>query len=113
MRIPFEEPEFLKKSVDFAGDAWRRRFKAVKEHRNCELMVMPEKLGPAPENADPYERENLWQLDSALSFGAEKLHFIALWDRKSGDGRGGTGHMFETVRARSGQTHLIDITTVW
>ena len=113
VRLSFAEPEFLEKSVNFAGDAWRRRFKEVKEHRNCKLIIMPEELGPAPRKANPYERSNLWQLYSALVWGADKVNFIALWDRKSGDGPGGTRHMYETVRQRSGETDILDTTTLW
>ncbi len=113
LRIPFAEPEFLDKSVNFAGDAWRERFNDVKEHKNSKLIIMPEELGPLPKGTNPYERVNLWQLYSALIWGAEKVNFIALWNRKSGDGRGGTKHMYETVKKRSGETHIIDTTTLW
>lgn len=113
VRIPFEEPEFLDKSVNFAGDAWRERFNLMKENKNCKLIIMPAELGVAPKSAHPFERNNLWMLYSALIWGAEKVNFIALWNRKAGDGRGGTKHMFETVKKRSGETHIIDTTTLW
>lgn len=113
VRIPFEEPEFLEKSVNFAGDSWRERFNAVTEHEKSKLIIMPEELGPTPKNGNPYERNNRWQLYSALIWGAEKVNFIGLWNRKPGDGRGGTMHMFETVKKRSGETHIIDTTTLW
>jgi hypothetical protein len=74
---------------------------------------MPEELGPVPKNVNPYERNNHWQLYSALTWGVDKINFIALWDRLDGDGQGGTKHMFETVKRRSGQTHIIDIKTLW
>lgn len=113
VRIPFEEPQFLENSVNFAGEAWRQRFNAVKEHGNTKLIIMPEELGPSPSNANPYERNNLWQLYSALIWGPDKVNFVALWDGKAGDGRGGTEHMYETVKKRSGQTHIIQTTSLW
>jgi hypothetical protein len=113
LRIPFNEPEFLEKSVNFAGEKWLERFNDVKENKNCKLIIMPEELGPGPRNSNPYERNNLWMLYSALIWGAEKINFIALWNCKSGDGRGGTKHMYETVKKRSGETHIIDTTNLW
>ncbi|NJD54961.1 MAG: tetratricopeptide repeat protein, partial [Nitrospirae bacterium] len=62
IRIPFDEPIFLKNSVTFAGRNWRDRYFAVKSNKLTNLLVMPEELGPTPEDANPYERSNLWQL---------------------------------------------------
>jgi hypothetical protein len=69
---------------------------------------MPEELGPTPEKANPYERNNLWQLYTALSMGPEKVRFICLWDRKGGDGPGGTKHMHDSVEKRSGLVYVLD-----
>lgn len=113
LRIPFEEAQFLQNSVNFAGESWRERYEAVKEHAKSRLYVAPQELGPIPKTADPYERNNLWLLYSALSWGSEKLHFIALWDGKGGDGKGGTEHMLRTVEKRSGQTHVIKTSSLW
>jgi tetratricopeptide (TPR) repeat protein len=113
MRIPFEEPEFLDNSVNFAGGSWRERYNAVKGHKNCTLFVMPEELGFTPKTGNPYERNNRWLLYSALSCGSVKIRFIALWDCKPGDGQGGTQHMYETVKIRSGETSIIDTNTLW
>ena len=70
--------------------------------------MMPEELGPTPANVNPYERNNLWMLYTALSMGPEKVRFICLWDGKGGDGPGGTKHMYEEVKNRSGQAYIID-----
>lgn len=113
VRIPFPEGEFLEKSVTFAGEQWRERFRAMKEHPNTELLVMPEELGPTPVDANSYERNNLWQLCYALSWGAEKVRFIALWDGRGGDGRGGTKHMCESVKRLSGEVHIIETGSLW
>lgn len=107
--IPFPEEEFLEKSVDFAGDCWRGRYFDMKKHPNTELHVMPEEIGASFDNRNPYERNNLWQLSTALSYGSQKVHIISLWDGRSGDGPGGTKHMCDSVRNRSGEIHIIDI----
>jgi len=113
INIPFPEAKFLEKSVTFAGDAWRMRFNQVKMHGNCNLLVMPDELGPTPGNKDSYERNNNWLLYTALSWGLDKVSCIALWNGRQGDGRGGTNHMIETVKRYSGETHIIDTTTLW
>ena len=41
---------------------------------------MPDELGPTAEGADPYERNNLWMLEAASQFGADKVGFICLWN---------------------------------
>jgi hypothetical protein len=108
IRIPFDEPTFLKNSVTFAGGNWRDRYYAVKKNKLTTLFVMPEELGPTPENANPYERNNLWLLYTALSMEPKKVRFICLWDGKGGDGPGGTKHMYDSVKKRSGLVYVLD-----
>ena len=73
---------------------------------------MPQVLGPTPKNVDPYERNNLWLLNTALSRGPDKVRFICLWDGKGGDGAGGTKHMYDEVLKRSGKVFVIDTKTL-
>jgi hypothetical protein len=109
--IPFEEPIFLEKSVDFAGGVWRARYFAAKA--GATLHVAPRELGPLQDGDDPYERENRWMLDQGSRFGAGKLDFVCLWNGEGGDGPGGTKHMMEEVRRRGGTTHWLDTTKLW
>ena len=90
IRIPFEEPTFLHKSVNFAGESWQNRFYKVKNNPNTKLYVMPHEIGQTPEGVDAYARNNLWMLYTALSYTPEKVSFICLWNGKEGDGPGGT-----------------------
>jgi tetratricopeptide (TPR) repeat protein len=108
VRIPFDEPMFLKKSVTFAGERWRERFDEIKGHDNTTLYIALTELGATPKDVNPYERNNLWQLYTALAWGAEKIRFVCLWNRKGGDGAGGTQHMFQAVEQRSGHSYVID-----
>ena len=108
VRIPFEEPTFLINSVTFAGGNWRDRYFAVMSNPLTSLFVMTVELGPTPEKANPYERNNLWLLYTALSMGPEKVRFICLWDGKGGDGPGGTKHLHDEVLKRSGKVYVID-----
>ena len=113
VRLAFDEPTFLQKSVSFAPGNWTERYFKVKSHPNTTTWVMPEALGPSPAAANPFARLNLWQLYTALGWGPEKVRLICLWNRKGGDGPGGTQHMFETVQKYSGRVYVIDTTTLW
>jgi hypothetical protein len=109
--IPFDEPTFLEKSVDFADRDWRARYFAAREP--AVLHIAPSELGPIRDAEDPYERNNRWMLDSALRFGADKVDFVCLWNGESGDGPGGTRHMVDEVRNRGGRTRWLDTTKLW
>ncbi len=109
--IPFEEPTFLEKSVDFADTDWRARFFAAKA--SGVLHVAPRELGPTAAGEDPYERNNRWMLEAALRLGADKVDFICLWNGEGGDGPGGTRHMMEEVRKQGGRATWLDTTKLW
>jgi hypothetical protein len=109
--VPFEEPAFLEKSVDFADSEWRARFFAAKARGV--LHVAPSELGPPQEGEDPYERNNRWMLGAALRFGADKVDFVSLWNGEGGDGPGGTRHMMEEVRNKGGRTIWLDTRRLW
>jgi hypothetical protein len=113
LRIPFDEPTFLRKSVGFVPGNWIDRFYQVRAHPNTKMFVMPEELGPLPAGADPYARDNLWQLYTALSWGPDRVRFVCLWNRKGGDGPGGTMHMYDTVQKYSGRVYVLDTTKLW
>lgn len=111
--IPFDEPNFLKESVTFAGAEWRDRYYAVTKNPLTKLLVMPDELGPPPKNANAFERNNKWQLYSALAWGFDKVNFICLWNGKGGDGPGGTRHMIDEVQKHSGRVYILDTTVLW
>jgi hypothetical protein len=109
--IPFDEPTFLANSVDFADANWRERFFAAKSHAT--LHVMSDECDALAPGEDPYERNNLWMLESAARFGAEKIDFICLWNGQGGDGPGGTQHLIEEVRRRAGRTYWLNTRQLW
>ena len=113
VRLPFDEPTFLQKSVAFAGDSWVDRFYKMKANDKTRVYLMPEELGPLPKNADAYARNNRWQLYTALSWGPDKVRFICLWNRQGGDGPGGTKHMYDTVQKYAGRVYVLDTTKLW
>jgi len=108
---PFDEPEFMRRSVIRCGEHWRPRYLAAAQGVGQAILSAPRELGDPPpfaEDGYPYERCNHWLLDTALAWGVERVHFVCLWNGGGGDGPGGTAHMYEEVAKRSGQVHWID-----
>lgn len=117
LHLPLTEETFVRDSVDFAKDSsivpdhWRDRFLAVRHHRAVRTKVMPARRDPGqPHNV--YERCNLWMLERALSFGADRLRFICVWNGEGGDGPGGTADMRRAVEDRGGAQCWIDTRTL-
>jgi tetratricopeptide (TPR) repeat protein len=113
VRIPFDEPSFVQRSVAFADERWVERYYNMKANEKTRLYMMPDELGPGPKGGNPYARNNLWLLYTALSQGPHKVRFICLWNRKGGDGPGGTQDMYETVKKYSGRVYVLDTTKLW
>jgi len=109
---PFDEPEFIQKSVVCHSETWRPRYLAAKAKLTTEIRSAPRELGLLPAGSDPYERCNVWLFETALSYGADKLQFVCLWDGGGGDGPGGTAHMYQEVNRRTGQVTWIDTRTL-
>jgi hypothetical protein len=112
MYLPFDAETFAKESVDFAGGDWHSRFE--KTRLACRrVREMPKERGPVEPGQDAYEQNNLWMLETASRFGAEKVDFICLWNGQGGDGPGGTQHLMQEVSLRHGRTHWLDTTRLW
>ena len=105
---PFDEPEFIQRSVVCRGEAWRDRYLVAKATLTTGIRSAPDQLGPPPKGVDPFERCNLWLLYTALAYGIDKVWFICVWNGGGGDGFGGTAHMYEEVKRRTGQVAWID-----
>ena len=112
--LPFDEPTFIDRSISNAPDGarWLERFYAAKAALVELIRVMPAELGPLPRGVDPYERCNLWLLYSALAWGPDKVRFVCLWNGGGGDGPGGTQHMYQEVKRRTGRVKWIDTRTL-
>jgi hypothetical protein len=112
--LPLAESEFVARSllpvVD--GAAWLARYRAVVARLAEAPREAPQVLGPLAAGEDAFVRANLWLLDSALAFGAERLRCICLWDGGGGDGPGGTRHLVEAVGAAGGTVIQIDARTL-
>lgn len=105
---PFDEPDFIQKSVVCHSEAWRSRYLAASTKLAFEIRSASHALGPIPDDGDPYERCNLWLLYTALAHGIQKVQFICLWNGGGSDGPGGTAHMYHEVQRRTGHVTRID-----
>jgi len=115
VQLPFDEPEFIRRSIEpsaAGARSWTDRFYAVKAKLTSPPRVMTDELGPLPHGIDPFERCNLWLLYTALAFGVSKARFICLWNGGGGDGPGGTAHMYNEVKARTGRVTWLDTRTL-
>ncbi len=112
--LPFDEATFVDASVraSIDGDAWCMRYYQVQAGLRTPPHVMPDDLGPLPRGANAYERCNLWLLHTALAWGVSKVNFICLWNGGGGDGPGGTAHMYNEVKRRTGRVNWIDTRTL-
>lgn len=112
--MPLIEPEFIAASLLPVqdGDGWLARFRAVAGRLGGPPRAAPHVLGPLAEGDDPFVRGNLWLLETALAFGADRLRCICLWDGGGGDGPGGTRHLVDAVRAGGGDVQWIDTRTL-
>lgn len=118
--LPFEEPEFIERSILPAsnGEQWRQRYFALTAAAEQAPRIMPGELGPLPQGArgaavNAFERCNLWLLNTALAWGIDKVRFVCLWNGGGGDGPGGTGHMYNEVKRRTGRVTWLDTRKLW
>ncbi|MEL6929791.1 MAG: hypothetical protein AAFO95_14275 [Cyanobacteria bacterium J06600_6] len=108
--LPFEPDEFIAQSVSFAGNNWVERFAQIESHALVTVNLQPKVLGQLPAGENPYERNNLWALESSSIYGSERIRLIVLWDGQGGDGQGGTFDMVERVRQLGGTVNHLNTT---
>lgn len=109
---PYREPDFIQNSVVRCSETWRKRYLDAKAKLAAPIRSAPDDLGEPPPGTKPdyaYERCNLWLLYTALAYGVDKVRFVCLWNGGEGDSPGGTAHMYNEVKRRTGQVTWIDI----
>lgn len=109
---PYREPDFIQNSVVRCSETWRKRYLDAKAKLAAPIRSAPNDLGeprPGTKPDYPYERCNLWLLYTALAYGVDKVRFVCLWNGGEGDSPGGTAHMYNEVKRRTGQVTWIDI----
>jgi hypothetical protein len=108
--LPLHESEFVAQSLlpVEGGAGWHARFRAVVARLDQAPSEAPRVLGALAAGEDAFVRGNLWLLERALAYGAERLRCICLWDGGGGDGPGGTRHLVDAVYAAGGTVLRID-----
>ena len=104
--------KFKTESVAFAGTAWIERFDSLYHKLPHQTLCDTKELPVWLQKKNDYtiwERNNLWELHSALVNGGMKMSLIALWDGQGGDGAGGTEHMVKQANERGGKVMVIDM----
>jgi hypothetical protein len=104
--------EFVSHSVAFAGPKWVDRFNdlyAKLPHPELGTSaILPRWLEKRPDY-NIWQRNNRWELYSALANGGMNMTLLALWDRKKGDGPGGTADMVREANDRGAKVEIIDL----
>ncbi len=89
--LPFPTERFIQESVELPGTAWTERFLTLARDGRCEVRIQEQSLGPLPPGTDPFERNNDWILRTGLAEARPgKPSALLVWDRRPGDGAGGT-----------------------
>ena len=114
LMLPLAEPEFIAVSVlpVVGGAEWQARYRSVVARLDRAPLEAPRVLGELAPGVDAFERANLWLLETALAYGADRLCCICLWDGGGADGPGGTRHLVEAVRTAGGRVLRIDTQTL-
>ncbi|MEL6494315.1 MAG: hypothetical protein AAFQ41_04225 [Cyanobacteria bacterium J06623_7] len=108
--LPFKPEEFIAQSVSFAGKDWVERFTHITAHPLVKIHLQSAELGSLAAEENPYERNNLWALDSSLNYGGDRVRLLVLWNGKGGDGKGGTADMVAKVRNLGGTVEHLNTT---
>lgn len=111
--LPYERDEFVKNSVDFiSGANWKKRFDRIMTKAGS---VFISARNMYEQDAISYEYANLVLIGMA-SLKAEqlgtKLNPLVVWNKKSGDGIGGTASAISLLEKQGYETHIIDLSAL-
>ena len=110
--------DYVRESVAPAGGDWIRRFNAILQ-RSAQappVLARTKELPGWLQHRAGYtiwQRNNLWLLHEALAAGARQVTVVALWNRKKGDGPGGTADMIQIAAGRGAETHVLDTNAIF
>jgi len=113
LRLLLAQPveEFVRNSVQHAGDDWVRRFHVLCEKAEVEILL--QEPNAPPNDVSIYARTNLWIIDTARTEAVDpaKIYALLVWDEKSaGDGPGGTSDFQQKICDLGGDVEIINPT---
>ena len=114
IHLPFRREDFIKTSVQFAGEGWGERFRKILERASSVIEPVGESyLGD----------DCLFGFGNEVTIGKVSLHadtlgitpnLLAVWDGKSGDGRFGTSDVVKFWKKHFGSNlNIINITELY
>jgi len=113
--LALPEKDFLAESVRLPNSNWEPRFFELRARPKVKTFIQNEHLGPPPEGASVFARNNLWILDAArVEAEPDNLYAILVWDEQpTGDGPGGTSDFAAQVKRFGGHlAPIINPTTI-
>lgn len=110
--LPYNQGQFMEDSVEITSEGrWRERFNDVMQRASEVLIASEQRM----EGGVPFEYANLL-LHGLASIRAEQLETelipLAVWDRKPGDGAGGTASIVEHWRSVGHRVEIIDLAEI-
>jgi hypothetical protein len=106
--VALPDAEFIERSVRVPGTDYEARYRALR--KRCETQFQQEKLGPVPDGADVFSRNNIWMIDAARALTEpERIFALLVWDEKpTGDGPGGTSDFARRIAESGGHVAIIN-----
>jgi hypothetical protein len=112
LAVPVDD--FKRASVNPAGAEWTDRFDALYKvtkrfelHDDDKLPLWLQKMPGKRYNV--WMRNNIFELYRGLANGGMNMTLFALWDRKDGDGPGGTADMVKLARDRVAKVVVLEV----
>src|ERR1051326_7212196 len=110
--LPYEKEQFIKDSVSFANSDWVNRFERVLERATSVITASSERI---EEGSMSFEYANLL-LFGLADIRARQLETdlvpLAVWDKKPGDGPGGTASAVEHWKHLGLNVQVIDLAKI-
>lgn len=106
------ENEYVARSVRLPRTNWEDRYFDLLDR--CKTFDQCQRLGPPPDGMSPFERNNLWIVNTArVEAKPRRIYAALVWDEKpAGDGPGGTAHFAATIQRIGGRLCIVNPTTV-
>jgi tetratricopeptide (TPR) repeat protein len=80
--FPTPETSYIREFVSPCGEVWVDRFFKIRNHPLVDDYYQAARVGLPREGDTLHQRNNRWALYSALAYGIENMHPIAVWDGK-------------------------------
>lgn len=107
MYLACSNEEYKEKSVSYSGDNWIKRFNQLTKTLPVHILDRVDN-----QSNNIWEQTNQWMFDDASKEGISNFTLLALWDGKSGDGKGGTEHMIRIAKEMDAKVKIVDINQV-